>query len=456
MANDFIKYEKDKTIDGVKSRDFVEQLDYSIKTEQGRIDLVKKILLEDNGLPCEYLVKIMTGESGGKPYINVNPNSEDVLSENISLFRNIEILTSYIINAPTADRLTYQQEYKFYRDRKKFEDAVGREHLNYKGENDSGSETDGVSESEIIDFYINKNINFKKTMDTKVTTKDKKNIPEIKEIEECILNFIKTRDSLKKQIEVLKKSIDKNSESSERTKLRELNSRKYKIDVAIGDMRKQQLEYKEMIVKPLRFKNPLPDSHERPNWELFDFFNEKHVEALLYTNINSAFNDYRQDLIDNLKKYIKNARLNETELYIFQEIQKGCPSNVIANNLNVSPATISRKIKRIAKEIVYQHELYYSDWYYTYIVKGTYEECFVCNRNVLKHRVEHGICHECKATEKKICSSCGEIKKIYDFGKKKDNKDGHKDICKECEKKNREIKNAKSLDEMLADLNKEY
>jgi len=456
LSNNFVKHKKDMKFGGVGFYDYVEMLDGNLKTEEERINLVESLLYDEDKRIIDYLVEAMTGESGGKLYTDVVLNKSDNLSFDNTLFKMIEMMATYIINAPSADRLVYMQEYKFYRDKEKFKKAVHRESVDNFA-NKEQIETHGINK--VIDFLLVENKNFKKSMDDEIKSKDIRNITPISELDFSIKKLKLKRDGLKlekSKIENTTATSDKETEEL-RVSARQMSKDIRKIDNVIGGMRKDQLIIKESFVKPLRFKNPLPDTFSRPDWSQFDFFNETHVEALLYTNRNTSYSDGRQELVDNMSKYIKAAKFNPLDLDILQGLHTGERIGNIATRTDQARRTITRRINFVIGEIIKQHELFYSDWYYTYVVKGEYSKCLICGESVHNHRIKDDVCHYCRAISKKTCADCGEPKVLEEFGFKKSNRDGHKNVCKECEKIARqETRKKTDLDKMIANLDKTY
>jgi len=445
----FTKVKKDFEFNGVKFYDYIKQLDYNLQTEEERIALVQSLLYTEDGELNKYLLRALTGGSNNKQFVEVCLNKSDSLSEDVTIFKMIENMANYIINSPTADRLIYKQQYNFYRDSRKFKEATQREHLNKVL---LGEETNNLDENQIIDFLLNKNTNFKKSTDTFVSGRDKKEIKEIAELETAKESLINKREVLKSQVLLLKVS-----PTEEDLKLvSEKNKTIIRINNVLGGMRDDQRCIKEELTRPIRFKEPIRDGNNQTDWEQFDFFNEIHVEALLHSNRNMVYDDHRQDLIDMITKYIKAARFNNTDTEILDGLHIGGTLISIANKIGQSRQSIFKRISYIVQEIMRQHELFYSDWYYTYIVKGKYDTCLICGKNTLLHRLSDDICHSCKIIKKKMCSSCNDIKILDDFGLKKSNMDGHKSLCKVCEKDKRELdkqqkeqERQKKLDDMI-------
>ena len=452
MSSNFVKHKKDMKFDGVGFYDYVEKLNSNLKTEEERINLVESLLYDEDGSIIDYLIKAMTGESGGKLYTDVVLNKSDNLSSDNTLFKMIEMMATYIINAPSAERLIYMQEYKFYRDRDKFKKAVHRESVdNFTSQEQIN--THGVNK--VIDFLLVENKNFKKSMDDEIKSRDIREIEPIAELDFSINKLKLKRDRLKSEKNKIENLVEHALEEELeelRVKSRQISKDVKKIENVIGGMRKDQLLIKEAFVKPLRFKSPLPDTFSRPDWSQFDFFDETQVEALLYTSRNTSYSDERQDLVDNLSKYIKAAKFNPLDTEILHGLHTGERIGNIAIRTDQARRTITRRISLIVKEIVKQHELFYSDWYYTHVVKGKYKKCLICGENVHEHRIKDDVCHYCRAVSKKACVTCGEPKKFEDFGFKKSNRDGHKNICKDCEKESRQkVLKSEELEKMIAD-----
>jgi hypothetical protein len=119
----------------------------------------------------------------------------------------------------------------------------------------------------------------------------------------------------------------------------------------------------------------------------------------------------------------------------------------ISNKLNIPQTNVSKRIAIICKKLSCAYEQLFIDYYYTYLVKGTYKRCSKCGENKLIYKFKnnptasdgkYSICKECLEENYKICSKCGKKLNKNMFGNHPKTKDGKQSWCKNC---NSEIKN---------------
>jgi hypothetical protein len=132
------------------------------------------------------------------------------------------------------------------------------------------------------------------------------------------------------------------------------------------------------------------------------------------------------------KKQVKNST---KEFCIIKNID-------IANKLNIEQSEVFSIIRSICKKLSDAYEILFTDYYYTFLVKGKYKTCFVCGKIKLIQQFYknsntndgyQNICIDCMDENYKICSKCGQKLNKDMFFKKKDSRDGLQTWCKLCD-----------------------
>lgn len=379
---------------------FLKQLDYSIHNQQERIKLVENILYKD-GIKLEnFFLEYFNPDRKPRPYFNYSPNSGSsaihspygCLSEEDSVCRGLEIITNYILFSPDGGKLTKKNTtYNFVT--REYMDLKLRKEKNMSkivDENRKKAGLDNLSDDEIIEFVMVKE-NYKHEIKQKIFKRDLVD-PELSAIAE----YEQYKTLLMKRSNVLK-NIKEPTDDERKEKSAIIN--------AMGELKYDQIYLKDLLKGTIYFKNAMGSGSDY-DWDLFDFFNEDHVMALLKVKRQTLIGDLGL-LIYDMDKMLKLANLNSIETNILREYRyRDKTFTKIANEMGVKRHYVASVIKRIAKKVINVYEDLYEDSYYLHYVKGKY----------------------------KRCSKCGEIKIANErhFSPDKRNIDGFQSFCKDC------------------------
>jgi hypothetical protein len=407
------KFKRSKSnleIDGEDLKKIVTNLDWNISTDKERIELVKKLLLNldyaDVEILNDYLIKLMSQESGGEAYVNVNLIKTSQLGEDNTIFRTLDTFANYIVYSPNLDRMNKAVKYNFYT-----EDGMTK---SLKNRRDFREIKDlEQNNEEIIDFIKDKNTNYKKA---KSLAKVPKGISKLHGYE-LLLPFEESLDWFHKKIDNLNKIVkqEESLDCYDAVKINSLKKEISKLKKAQMELRSDYKDSYEYLQKPIRFKAPLPDS-TRIDYDMFDFSNKEHVFALLHFDLDREYvNDTLDDVVIKCRDYIKRCEFDDFKTELLDMISDGKDKVVIAKELKTTHQNIHCHIEKIVDDIIKQYKYDEEDNYYTYFEVGEYKKC----------------------------SICGEIKLVSRFSVKASNKDGRKNNCKVCESINNKKYNKK-------------
>jgi len=114
----------------------------------------------------------------------------------------------------------------------------------------------------------------------------------------------------------------------------------------------------------------------------------------------------------------------------------------VSKKLGIDQNAVSRNIQSICKKLCDAYEELFTDYYYTFLVKGTYKKCSKCGENKIIQKYHKNsnsadgrksICTDCLKAMYKVCNICEENLNIDEFALDKNTKDGHKSYCKTCD-----------------------
>jgi hypothetical protein len=227
---------------------------------------------------------------------------------------------------------------------------------------------------------------------TEITEEDRKNIKEIADIQDFIDDLIKNKQkSWKRWIKDLKYNqiLIKNSKTipipqfltiTTPTYIQEFDFEKFMID---GD-----------DFKITSFKNPF-------NLDLFEEESWKTVLKVL---------PYRDMISDNVNKLINIfyacypkcsfTELQESILYLYKSKNKNffmLRNKDIAEILDVDENSVTKNIIAINKKFCDAYEILFTEYYYTFLVKGTYKTCKKCRQSKIIQDFydNRAVCKDC-------------------------------------------------------------
>ena len=115
----------------------------------------------------------------------------------------------------------------------------------------------------------------------------------------------------------------------------------------------------------------------------------------------------------------------------------------IANKLKTNQTSVSNNIRAICKKLCDAYEELFTDYYYTFLVKGKYKVCAKCGEiKIVQKFYTHAdspdgyrnVCKDCINDNYKICTKCGDkLNKDLMFSKCKNTRDGYQTWCKICD-----------------------
>lgn len=299
-------------IDG-KSVSNLKQMDFNLNNSKDRIEYVDKVLDECDELIKQYIDK----------YYKVATTNE--LSDDINLFKGLELLATYILNSKDIANES-KQEYKIYTDEQLFIKAV--------------KENEGDYDNVIL-FLKNNKRNDYIVKPVTVNDEDFKN----EKIKEHLESYKKMLDYLKNQLSLARKG--------EKIEMKNIKLAK-KISKEVKD---DMILTKEKVYKPIKL--PLNgDCSTKIDWDRFDYTNKDHVRAMLYVNRSSLVPDDELALIKYdfdcaIKELIKNKSIDSKDVKIINLIrrEKSYTYEDIGRELKISKQAVYNRINRITKKL---------------------------------------------------------------------------------------------------------
>lgn len=399
-------------IKGKSIWNFVMALDWSLDNVEDRLEHVRKILGEykigDVNFYHEFFEEVFNQDN---PHSKVKLilSTDDARYEESNIAKALEVIESYILCSrdEIEERKKNKTKYKIYNSNellKRFEQernlmyklsTVNSDKSNNYDKDDSRKDKDNDGNVFEI-FQLPKN--YKKVKDIVIEKKDFKRFPILNDYQQSINHM---KEKLKELME-----IDENKLNEE--DLRDLRSRKKMIMKNLKLLKLDMLDAKKQLEMPIIWKAPLKDNGGA-DYDMLDMFDKNVVKELLRVHKQIDLQDELSCILVDLENLIKKINFTKRQREVLEMWSKGLSASAIARELNVKPQTIAASLDSVIALIVKQYEKDYEDWYYLNIRKGQYKKCKICNKNKL----------------------------INNFDIKKDNKDGHKNICKECQKEKR-------------------
>lgn len=297
-----------------KSVNDLKKMNFNIDESSERIKLVENILNDCDPLISGYI----------DDYYKVATTNE--LSDDINLFKNIEMLGTYILNSkdlPTESK----QEYKIYTDEKLFMKAT--------------KENEGDYENALLFLKNNKRNEY---IVKPMTIEDSDF--EDERLKEYLTGYKTMYDYIKEQ---LSKASRGEKISIQNIKLAKKISKELKDDMILT---------KEKILSPIKL--PLNgDFTTKNDWDQFDYTNKEHIKAMLYINRSGIAPDddislIRYDIDCAIKDLRKSKKLDSKDLIILDLIRKDKSYTYedIGFEIKISKQAVSSRINRIVNKIV--------------------------------------------------------------------------------------------------------
>lgn len=298
----------DISVKNLKSMDFT--LDNSID----RIKHVENILETCDPLLSGYI----------DDYYKVNTTNE--LADDINLFKNIEMLGTYLLNSkdlPTESK----QEYKIYTDEQLFIKAV--------------KENEGDYENAMIFLKTNKRNEYK-VEKPGITVEDL----EDERLKFYLGEYKIMADYIKNQLSLARRG-------------EKIEIQNIKLGKKIARDLKDDMELlKEKIIQPIK----LPcngDFSAKVDWDQFSYTNKEHIRAMLYVNKSMIMPDddvslIRYDIDCALKDLKANGKLDNKDLILLNLLkkEKSFTFEDIGYELKMTKQAVNGRINRIVNRLV--------------------------------------------------------------------------------------------------------
>ncbi|MCT4597469.1 MAG: hypothetical protein N4A50_06275 [Vallitalea sp.] len=334
----------------------LDQLDYTISTQQERIKHINNI-------------------------INIAQQEKITLKDFI-----LQKMADYILFSPDSKPLVKKTKYRFYTDvaldmkLKKEQPIEG-----VKSKNEQFAED---TTSEVIDFLLRNNNNYRVQAKQKIYNSDLQN-----EDLSCLAEYERYIDQLRDKIKYIKNTTNNMKEI-------------YLYAKHIGLCRQDQLIAKD-ILKGTIYLKKASESSNNTNYNYVDYNDKQVLKALLKVKKSSIFTDIGI-MVKDLDDLINKANLNERELTILNMYRsKDYTEQTIAIKLHMKQPNVNRTINNIITKIINENRKQYIDFINLNYIKGTYKKCPKCQQTKLSHY----------------------------FGKCKSRTDGLQAYCKQCRKK---------------------
>lgn len=289
-------------------------MDFSLENSKERIEYVENILNE-----CDELLKQYNDK-----YYKVNTTNE--LSSDIDLYKNLELLGTYLLNSkdlPTESK----QEYKIYTDEKLFLKAV--------------KEIEGDYENSIAFLKTNRRNEY---IVNPLSIEDKDF--EDERLKEYLTPYKNMLDYLSNQLSLARKG--------EKIEIKNIKLAK-KIAKELKD---DMILTKEKIIRPIKLPNN-GDFSPIYDWEQFDYTNKNHIRAMLYINRPTITPDDDVSLISYdvkvaIKELYNNGKMDKKDLKILYLLkkEKSYTFEDIGYELKMTKQAVNGRINRIINKLI--------------------------------------------------------------------------------------------------------
>ena len=397
-------------INGFDMASFIKDLDYSIESTEERIGYIREKLGTYNIDEVEFyneFFEVIFDQESKQGKIDLLPNRSKCTYTETNIALGLEILGSYILNAPQEREERKEKiNYKIYNSKELFDRAIQEENLIYKlatVNSDKSNNFEYSNENDYNDprkdleyegggfiiFQLPKN--YKKVKDIIITPKDFRRYPILKEYQDSI-------DHMKTNFELALKINEERMNDEER---KEFKQYKNALRRNIKTLKLDMLDLKKILQRPIIWKAPLKDNG-CPSWDELDMFDKKIVKELLRVHKGNDLQDDLTCIIEDLKILIEKINFTDKQRKILNMWSCGMTAEDISKYTKTTGDAVLKALDTIVNKIIKQYEEEYTDWYYLNICKGEYKKC----------------------------SKCGEIRLINNF--RQNGKGGYRSECKKC------------------------
>ena len=297
-----------------KSVNDLKKMNFNIGESKERIEVVENILNDCDDLISDYIDK----------YYKVCTTNE--LSDDINIFKNIEMLGTYLLNSKDLPAES-KQDYKIFTDEKLFIKA--------------SKEYEGDYENAILFLKNNKrNEYIVKPMTIENEDFEDERLKEYLTSYKVMLDYIK---------EELSKAARGEKISIQNIKLAKKISKEIKDDMILT---------KEKIIRPIKLQSN-GDFTAVIDWNKFNYTNKEHIKAMLYINKTCLAPDddvslIRYDIDCAIKNLRKAKKLDNKDIIILNLIRKdkSYTYDDIGYETKMSKQAVYSRINRITNRLV--------------------------------------------------------------------------------------------------------
>lgn len=350
-----------------------DNLDYTLDTIQKRLELVNKIIDENDDMLCDYY----------EFHYNPHVSQTGLLSENTRVAKDLESLASYLLYAKDSDAS---------------EDTI----TDYRQQRNSSREASIEKLMKVRETRKETNRSIIKTPKIKVNEVDRAKYPELAE----------TGETIRQLTAMIKTGFDTQGRSLSLTEIKRLKWIR-------TDIQKDEIALKNELKGYIKFQSICKSE---PDYNRLSFINFDDIEVMRvlienYADLKkSSYEDtfgYMkiiifafEDLVDqtDLKDHMKDILMWKVEGKSYDEMIRDLKEthNVKMTKPRLSKMTRETLPAMIAETYKQQRE----DWIYTYALRGKYKTCNCCKNNYLSMKKYFSINKSSKSGLRNICKNC--------------------------------------------------
>lgn len=326
------------TLDGKTIRDLNDKIDYSKNKLDERVNVVEGIL--ENKFYEEYF----------SDFFDPCINASDATSSNNNVCKSLERMANYILNSKEVKEMddAEKNQYVFHTSQSHFDSKIRREQ---SVSQITGSDSTEANDN-IIHVFKSEEANYRKPKTQKIHKNDLEREDKLGEVLRSYNNLLILVDD-----EIAKKKDSKYN--------------RYLLTKVKHDVVDDMIRSKDSLLGVWGYHLKHFSESNEPDYNIFDFTNERHLKGGTITFIDSKGNEkettakgliYFTPSLDpdnefaltlyDLQKTIEKANLNEKETIVLKRLQQGEQKNEISIELDCSPENISYYVDQIVKKII--------------------------------------------------------------------------------------------------------
>lgn len=350
-----------------------DNLDYTLVTVEERMDLVNKIVEENDEMLMDYY------EFHYNPHIN----QTGLLSENTRVAKDLESLASYLLYAKDSDAS---------------EDTI----TDYRQKRNNNREASIEKLMKVREVRRETNRSIIKTPKIKVNDRDRAKYPELAETGETI--------------RLLTQMINSGTDTTGRKlSLPEIKKLKW----IRTDIQKDEIAVKNELKGYIRFQNI---SKSEPDYNQLSYINFDDIEVmrvlvedyadLKETSYEDTFGYMKiiifafEELVEatEFKDYLKDIFLWKVEGRSYDEMIEDLKEK---HDMKMTKPRLSKMTREtIPSMIAETYKQQREDWIYTYVLRGEYKACNCCKNNYLSTKKYFSPNKRSKSGLRNICKNC--------------------------------------------------